>query len=133
MGLFKDMRDLSKAGKQMQKEQYGTTNPFKIMKQGAAQASEMIGDLKAGQAKAERLATEGLVGQATIQALRDTGVQVNNMPQLEFDLQVELEGREPYLVTHRQVVGHAALGQMQPGATVPVRVDPDDQTSLMIG
>jgi hypothetical protein len=31
------------------------------------------------------------------------------------------------------VIPHAGLGQMQPGAMGPAKVDPDDQSSLMIG
>ena len=133
MGLFKDMRKMGKTGKEMQKEQYGTNNPFKIMKQGVGQASEMMEQVQADQAKAQKLMSAGIAGQATIQALRDTGKLVNNMPELEFDMEVQIEGREPYTVTHRQVVPHAGLAQMQPGATVSVKVDPDDQNSLMIG
>ena len=40
MGFFKDLNDLKKTGKQMEKEKFGTTNPFKIMKQGVSQAKE---------------------------------------------------------------------------------------------
>jgi hypothetical protein len=36
MGMFKDMRDLSKTGKQMKKERGGS---FKMMKDGLAQAN----------------------------------------------------------------------------------------------
>ena len=37
MGMFKDMRDLSKTGKQMKKEQGGS---LKMMKDGLAQANQ---------------------------------------------------------------------------------------------
>jgi hypothetical protein len=36
-------------------------------------------------------------------------------------------------VTHTQVVSPAIIGQLQPGAQVPVKVDPNDHTQLMIG
>ncbi len=40
MGFFKDLNDLKKTGKEIEKEKFGTTNPFKIMKQGVSQAKE---------------------------------------------------------------------------------------------
>lgn len=133
MGMFKDMRDLSKTGKEMQKEKFGTSNPFSIMKQGVSQAKDMVGQVQADQAKAQKLMTSGVVGQATIVAMRDTGTMVNNMPQIEMDLQVQVPGKDPYPVTHRQVMAHSSLGMMQPGSTLPVHVDADDPNSLMIG
>ena len=36
-------------------------------------------------------------------------------------------------VSHVQVVSPAVIGQLQPGATVPCRVDPSDHSKLMIG
>ena len=36
-------------------------------------------------------------------------------------------------VTHTQVVSPAVIGQLQPGASVPVKVDPSDHSQLMIG
>lgn len=36
-------------------------------------------------------------------------------------------------VTHTQVVSPAIIGQLQPGAQVPVEVDPNDHSQLLIG
>ena len=47
-------------------------------------------------------------------------------------LQVAVDGSTPYPVTHRQVLAMVALPGFQPGASVPVRVDPNDQQSLII-
>ena len=54
-------------------------------------------------------------------------------PTVELDLSVSVDGAEPYAVTHRQTISRIAIPSFQPGATVPVRVDPADRTSLMIG
>src|SRR5262249_31441755 len=70
---------------------------------------------------------------ATITALRDTGVTIGDDPTVELDLSVSLDGAEPYAVTHRQTISRIAIPSFQPGATVPVRVDPADRTSLTIG
>ena len=129
MGMFKDLRDLNKAGKQIQKEQGGS---FKMMKDGLAQANQMVQQVQADQALAERLANEGVDGTATIQQLVATGKTVNMQPELQFQLTVDVNGSVSD-VTHTQVVSPAIIGQLQPGAQVPVKVDPNDHTQLMIG
>lgn len=142
MGIFKDMKDtvkgaadLTKTAKEMQKEQGGGGGGFGLgaMAQSVSDANAMLQDVQAQQAKAARLMSVGLVGQGTIKAVRDTGVQVNYQPQFEIDLEVALPDREPYAATITQVVALAVLPQFQPGAVMPVRVDPDDPTVLMIG
>lgn len=129
MGMFKDMRDLSKAGKQMKKERGGS---FQMMKDGLAQANEALQDVQADQALAERLANEGVDGTATIVQMQATGKNVNMQPELLFQLTVDVGGSQSQ-VSHTQVVSPAIIGQLQPGAQVPVKVDPNDHSQLMIG
>lgn len=129
MGMFKDMRDLSKAGKQMKKERGGS---FQMMKDGLAQANEAMQQVQSDQALAEKLANEGVDGTATIQQMVATGKTVNMQPELQFQMTVEVNGQSSE-VTHTQVVSPAIIGQLQPGATVPVKVDPSDHSQLMIG
>ena len=92
----------------------------------------MLGRMAAEQHRAERLMAEGLVGQATITDVREIGRSSNRNPVVEFDLRVLLEGREPYPVTHRQVVSRLVVGNFAPGAVVPVRVDPSNVAEVMI-
>jgi hypothetical protein len=129
MGMFKDMRDLSKTGKQMKKERGGS---FQMMKDGLAQANEAVQQVQADQELAEKLANEGVDGTATIGQMMATGKQVNMQPELQFQLTVDVNGSQSE-VTHTQVVSPAVIGQLQPGATVPVKVDPSDHSKLMIG
>jgi len=129
MGMFKDMRDLSKAGKQMKKEQGGSLG---MLKDGLAQANEAVQQVQADQALAEKLANEGLDGTATIVGMQATGKQVNMQPELQFELTVDVGGSQSN-VTHTQVVSPAVIGQLQPGAQIPVKVDPNDHSQLMIG
>lgn len=129
MGMFKDMRDLSKTGKQMKKERGGS---FQMMKDGLAQANEAMQQVQADQELAEKLANEGVDGTATIGQMVATGKQVNMQPELQFQLTVDVNGSQSE-VTHTQVVSPAVIGQLQPGATVPVKVDPNDHSKLMIG
>ena len=129
MGMFKDMRDLSKAGKQMKKERGGS---LKMMKDGLAQANQMVQGVQADQELAERLANEGVDGTATIVSMQATGNNINMQPELQFQMTVDVNGSQSN-VTHTQVVSPAVIGQLQPGAQVPVRVDPNDHSQLMIG
>ena len=129
MGMFKDMRDLSKTGKQMKKERGGS---LKMMKDGLAQANEMVQGVQADQDLAERLANEGVDGTATIVSMQATGANINMQPELQFQLTVDVGGSQS-TVTHTQVVSPAVIGQLQPGAQVPVKVDPNDHSQLMIG
>jgi hypothetical protein len=129
MGMFKDMRDLSKTGKQMKKEQGGS---LKMMKDGLAQANQAVQQVQADQELAERLANEGVDATATIVQMVATGKQVNMQPELQFQLTVDVGGNQE-TVNHVQVVSPAVIGQLQPGAQVPVKVDPNDHSQLMIG
>lgn len=129
MGMFKDMRDLTKAGNQMKKERGGS---LKMMKDGLAQANEMVQGVQADQELAERLANEGVDATATIVSMQATGATINMQPELLFQLNLDVNGSTSE-VTHKQVVSPAVIGQLQPGAQVPVKVDPNDHSALMIG
>ena len=129
MGMFKDMRDLSKTGKQMKKGQGGS---LKMMKDGLAQANQAVQQVQADQELAERLANEGVDATATIVQMVATGKQVNMQPELQFQLTVDVGGGQE-TVNHVQVVSPAVIGQLQPGAPVPVKVDPNAHSQLMIG
>jgi len=129
MGMFKDMRDLNKAGKKMKKEQGGS---LKMMKDGLAQANQAVQQVQADQELAEKLANDGVDGTATIVQLQATGKQVNMQPELQFELTVDVGGSQSS-VTHTQVVSPALIGQLQPGAQVPVKVDPSDHSQLLLG
>jgi hypothetical protein len=128
MGFFKDMRDLNKAGKEITKERGGS---FKMMKDGVAQANQMLQQVQTDQALAERLANEGVDGTATIQQIVATGTTVNMQPEIQFQMTVSVNGQSSE-VTHNQVVPPTIIPQLQPGATVPVKVDPNDHSQLLI-
>jgi len=129
MGMFKDMRDLTKAGKEMQKDRGGS---LKMMKDGLAQANQAVQQVQSDQALAEKLANEGVDGTATIIQMVATGQTINMQPELQFQMSVDVNGSVS-TVTHTQVVSPAIIGQLQPGAQVPVKVDPNDHSQLMIG
>jgi hypothetical protein len=133
MGFFKDIKNLQDTAKEMTPPQHrGVLGGFRAMKDGVAQANQVLGGIANEGQKAQHLMQSGRVGSATISAVRQTGTFVNNNPECEIDLQVSLDGGAPYAVTHRQVLAMVALPSFQPGASVPVRVDPNDANSLII-
>ena len=74
----------------------------------------------------------GRSGQATIVSLREGGPYVNQRPTITMELDVELPAREPYRAQARQAVGRLVIGRLQPGATIPVRVDPEDPGKVVV-
>jgi hypothetical protein len=82
--------------------------------------------------EARRLLQVGRRGLATVMAIRDTGVKVDDNPEAELDLQVAVDGADPYEVTHRQVISRIAIDSFWPGAKVPVRVDPQDPRNVLV-
>jgi uncharacterized protein DUF3592 len=133
MGLFKDMRNLQKQGQAMMPPEHrGLMGGFRAMKDTVAQANETLASMNADAQKAQYLMVSGRVGSAVITGVRQTGMFVNENPQVEMDLQVDVEGIPNYVVSHRQVIAQIAIPRFQPGATVPVRVDPANPSSLII-
>lgn len=133
MGFLKDMRNLQKQAKEMTPPEHrGVMGGFRAMKDGVAQANQMLGQISEDQQKAQHLMANGRVGSAVITDVRQTGMYVNENPQVEMDLQVNVEGIPAYTTTQRQVIAQIAIPQFQPGATVPVRVDPQNPSSVLI-
>jgi hypothetical protein len=82
--------------------------------------------------EARRLLQVGRRGLATVVAVRQTGVDVDDNPQAELQLQVAVDGADPYEVTHRQVISRVAIDSFWPGAKVPIRVDPQDPRNVIV-
>jgi hypothetical protein len=89
-------------------------------------------DLAKQAEESRRLLQVGRRGLAMVMSVRPTGESVDDNPQAELELSVAVDGREPYKVTHRQVISRVAIGGFLPGAKVPVRVDPRDPTKLLV-
>lgn len=85
-----------------------------------------------GYKDAQRLRTSGVPGQATIQEMRQTGLYLNEQPQIELNLQVQTQMHGPYQVTVREYVPLMLLGTLGSGRPLPVKVDPADPQKLVI-
>ncbi|HEX6263587.1 MAG TPA: hypothetical protein VF097_12145 [Actinomycetota bacterium] len=85
------------------------------------------------QRRAQQIVATGLPGTATIESFRQTGVALNEInPQVEMDLEVHVEGRDPYMVKKKEFIPGAMVGILTSGAALPVRVDPDDLSQVVV-
>lgn len=127
MGFFRSMNELHKQSKELDKD----FHPGEMMANGmermkAAQA------MMAQQTQAANAALNGLDATATVVAVRQTPTMVNFQPMVEIDLTVLAPGRAPYPATVSQVVDQVTLPRLQPGASVAVKVDPNDPNTVFV-
>jgi hypothetical protein len=85
-----------------------------------------------GYKEAQRLRTSGVPGQAQIMSMRQTGVYMNEQPQVQLSLQVPTEMHGPYQTTVTEYVPLMLLGMLSAGRPLPVKVDPADPQKLVI-
>jgi hypothetical protein len=83
-------------------------------------------------ANVQRVKAEGVPGQAQIIGLRQTGLYVNNQPQVELQLQVTTAMHAPYPVTCKEVVPLILMGRLTSGQPLPVMVDPARPESVVV-
>jgi hypothetical protein len=74
----------------------------------------------------------GIPGTATITGLTQTGVYLNENPQIAMNLLVQLPGEVPYAANVKQVVPLMLLGRLSSGAPLSVRVDQLDRSKIEI-
>lgn len=127
MGLFKSLRELQKQSDEINKD-------WDVGAQLADAQTRMqdAQEAMAQQTAAANAALSGVDATATIVAVRQGHGMVNFQPMLELDVTVVPAGGLPYPVTVKQVTPQVHLAQAQPGASVHVKVAPDDPASVWI-
>ena len=145
MGMFRDMGDAFKVLKSDELKELkrkADAQPKVSMMEGIKMANQAMDQVPVWQQQGAEMMQmangaaaygSGLAGNATVTAISDTGTMVNNAPVMELDLTVNVPGREPYQVKHRQLVALSAIPNFQPGKVFPVHVDQQDPTKLVIG
>jgi hypothetical protein len=71
------------------------------------------------------LQTKGRPARATILAIRDTGTTINQSPVVHLKLRVTPGDRPEFEADTELLINRLQVPQLQPGAEVPVRYDPD--------
>jgi hypothetical protein len=83
-------------------------------------------------AENNRLLETGMEGTASILSLRQTGMYVNNQPQVEMELQIDAPRHGSYKATKKQIVPLILLGRLSGGLPLAVKVDPADRNKFAI-
>ena len=89
-------------------------------------------DKMSGEGEAKRIRRVGQSAEALVLAISDTGMTVNDNPIVAFRLEVRPPTGEPYEAETRGLVGRLDVSQVQPGAVLPVAIDPKDPTKVAL-
>lgn len=99
----------------------------------SAQAASYAADQTAQAAAGAERIPGGLPGTAVLHGgFRATGELQGFLPVGHVDLEIHLDGREPYRETVRIVVPHDRLTVMTNGRRLRVEVDPADRTRVFV-
>jgi hypothetical protein len=88
--------------------------------------------MRAGYEEAQRLRIQGVAGTGRIVRMRQTGVYLNEQPQVELNLEVTTSVQGPYPVVLKEWVPMIMLGRLTSGVPLPVKVDPANPNNLVI-
>lgn len=140
MGIFKDIGRLMKAGAAQSAqtdyaanlkasadlaEQYAGLDPNAPLGTHGAAAANPFANMAAYAAM--------LQGSGTVLSLSPTGTDVTGVPVYAVELELTLDGQQPYRTTYQTVIAAGALHNWQVGAVLPFRVSREDPHSLMLG
>ena len=81
-------------------------------------------DRRTGITETREVQAMGESAQATILQIVDTGMTLNNDPVVDLLLDVRRTGQSSYQARTRTPISRLDVPRFQPGAIVPVRVDP---------
>ncbi|MCJ7437271.1 MAG: hypothetical protein MUP97_05865 [Acidimicrobiia bacterium] len=138
MGMFKDIKKMTDQSKELSKQQGRPTSMLGRIKDTPNTLNQMSGALddamgmQADMQAQNQLLTTGTPGTATIKALQETGTLVNFNPQVFLDLEVAVEGKDPYTTQLTTAIPQMQIPMVAPGNKVGVRVDPADPSAIAI-
>ena len=89
-------------------------------------------DRLSGEGEAKRIRRVGQVAEALVIAIEDTGMTLNDDPIVAFQLEVRPTTGAPYEARTRGRIGRLDVPRIQPGAVLPVSVDPTDPSKVAI-
>lgn len=82
--------------------------------------------------KSDELRATGIPGKATIVEMTQTGVYINEMPQVRLKLRIDSQELASYEVDKKIVVPHIALGALSSGNPLNVFIDREDKNNFAI-
>jgi hypothetical protein len=133
---MKDLSSLTKQAKQLQRQQQaeagykpGFGGQMQQMGDMIGQANEQLAELTDSSGERAGILADGLPGHGVIVAhgTPERGAQWFN---LDIDMEVHVNGRQPYRVNNQYLVpAGATIGQ---GVSLPIKVDPNDPAKIAI-
>jgi hypothetical protein len=136
MGVFKNMRDLQKQAKDLERSMPPVGDRMRQAQERMANASQMM----AAQTQAANWAAQAQAGLANGTAVKRT-VMISSVRQvgtinfdllLEFELTVMPDGLPPYPATTQQAVSQMQVGRLSNGSTLQGIVDPTNPTAIWL-
>jgi hypothetical protein len=82
--------------------------------------------------KITKINASGVDATATVDSMKEVGSQIGGGHQIDFELTVHPTGGADYSVATSQSMHEQTLAGVEQGATVQVKVDPDDPQSLLV-
>jgi hypothetical protein len=127
VGLFKNVRDLQKQAREIEREAGPVGERMARMQASMNNYSQMM----ARQTQAAAGAGTGTRCPVVITGLRQVG-SMNYSPLIEFDLTVTPEGMPPYPATIQQLVSQFQISDLRPGRTLMASIDPSDPNAIWL-
>jgi hypothetical protein len=84
------------------------------------------------QSRDKALERVGVLAAATILDLTDTGSRYNKNPEVRLKLEIRPQNGDPYIAEVRTVISVVELPKYQPGATLRVKYDPENPSTVAI-
>ncbi len=83
-------------------------------------------------AERQRMQHVGVQGEATITSITENVAETGGIPWHEVGMEVRVPGRDPYPATRRVMLELSSVPSFKPGKIVPVLVDPEDPSKVLI-
>ncbi|MGX9791861.1 hypothetical protein [Mycobacterium sp. MMS18-G62] len=104
----------------------------RVTRSDVQRAMTTFDELNALNAERQRLMRDGLAGTATITDIHENVATTSIGTWHELVLDVQVPNRDPYRATRRVSVELSASPHIRVGAQVPVRVDPQDRSKVLV-
>lgn len=136
MGMFKNMRDLQKMGRDMEAQMGSPADRMAAAQERMASMQQTLANQTAA-ANAAAAAAQGLLDgtavrcTAVINSMQQVGM-INFDLMIQFDLTIIQDGLPPRPATTQQTVSQMQIGQVRPGMTADAAMDPANPAAIWL-
>ena len=83
-------------------------------------------------AERKKILKIGKSAKGTIISIKQTGMYVNQQPEILINIKVEPEGEPAFEAKIKKIVSLLSIPQIQPGQTVTVKYDPNNHSKIAL-